>query len=163
VIVLLQLVVLRHIEGRRRTRVISVMAVIWAASWGLLGMSGLVAGTFGATVLVAACASVFALGETLMQPTIPALVNDLAPDHLRGRYNALSTGAFSLAAIIAPAVAGWLIGHSLGSAYIGMLVAGCAAVAWVALRLEPRLPPGVNGLPVTPATNDGVLSVRSAR
>ncbi len=111
-------------------------------------------------MLVAACASVFALGETLMQPTIPALVNDLAPDHLRGRYNALSAGAFSLAAIVAPAIAGWLIGHSLGSAYIAMLVVGCAAVAWVALRLEKRLPAGVNGVPAATATHDAVVSVR---
>jgi MFS family permease len=148
VIVLLQLVVLRRIEGRRRTRVISVMALIWSMSWVLLGTSGLVAGTFGATMLVASCASVFALGETLMQPTIPALVNDLAPDHLRGRYNALSSGAFSLAAIVAPAVAGWLIGHALGSVYIVMLVVGCAVVAWVALSLERHLPEGVNGLAV---------------
>ncbi len=146
VIVLLQLVVLRRIEGRRRTRVIMVMALIWSVSWVLLGASGLVPGTLGATLLVAACTSVFALGETLMQPTIPALVNDLAPDHLRGRYNALSAGAFSLAAIVAPAIAGWLIGHALGSLYIAMLVGGCAVVAWVAFALEGRLPPGVNGV-----------------
>ena len=150
VIVVLQLVVLRRIEGHRRTRVICVMALIWSVSWVLLGTSGLVPGTLGATVLVAACASVFALGETLMQPTIPALVNDLAPDHLRGRYNALSSGAFSLAAIVAPAIAGWLIGHALGSVYIAMLVAGCAAVVWVALVLERRLPEGVNGVPAAP-------------
>jgi MFS family permease len=163
VIVLLQLVVLRRIEGRRRTRVVSVMAVIWAAAWGLLGMSGLLPGTLGATVLVAACASVFALGETLMQPTIPALVNDLAPDHLRGRYNALSAGAFSLAAIIAPAIAGWLIGHAWGSVYIVMLVVGCAAVVWVALRLEPRLPAGVNGVPAEAGDDEDLLSGQSAR
>ena len=163
VIVLLQLVVLRRIEGRRRTRVVSVMAVIWAAAWGLLGMSGLLPGTLGATVLVAACASVFALGETLMQPTIPALVNDLAPDHLRGRYNALSAGAFSLAAIVAPAIAGWLIGHALGSVYIVMLVVGCAAVIWVALRLEPRLPAGVNGVPAEAGDAEDLLSEQSAR
>ena len=89
VIVVLQLVVLQRIEGIRRTRVIAVMGLVWAASWLLLGASGLVPGTIGATMLVAAMASVFALGETLLQPTIPALVNDLAPDHLRGRYNAL--------------------------------------------------------------------------
>jgi MFS family permease len=148
VIVLLQLVVLRHIEGRRRTRVIMVMSLIWSVSWVLLGSSGLLPGTFGATVLVAACASVFALGETLMQPTIPALVNDLAPDHLRGRYNALSTAAFSLAAIIAPMIAGWLIGHGGGGVYIAQLVIGCGAVAVVAAYLEPRLPAGVNGVPV---------------
>ena len=92
VIVVLQLVVLRRIEGRRRTRVICVMSLIWSVSWVLLGLSGLVPGTLGATLLVAACASVFALGETLMQPTIPALVNDLAPNHLRGRYNAAQLG-----------------------------------------------------------------------
>jgi MFS family permease len=148
VIVLLQLVVLRHIEGRRRTRVIMVMSLIWAVAWLLLGASGLVPGTAGATLLVAACTSVFALGETLMQPTIPALVNDLAPDHLRGRYNAVSTAAFSLAAIIAPVIAGWLIGHGAGDLYIGQLVVGCAAVVWVAIRLEATLPPGVNGVPV---------------
>ena len=162
VIVLLQLVVLRRIEGRRRTRVIMVMSLIWSVAWLLLGSSGLLPGTFGATVLVAACASVFALGETLMQPTIPALVNDLAPDHLRGRYNAVSTGAFSLAAIIAPVVAGWLIGSGNGPAYIAQLVIGCGAVAVVATYLEPRLPAGVNGVPVAAAPDERV-SARSAR
>jgi MFS family permease len=162
VIVLLQLVVLRRIEGRRRTRVIMVMSLIWSVAWLLLGSSGLLPGTFGATVLVAACASVFALGETLMQPTIPALVNDLAPDHLRGRYNAVSTGAFSLAAIIAPVVAGWLIGNGNGPAYIAQLVIGCGAVAVVAAYLEPRLPAGVNGVPVAAAADERV-SARSAR
>lgn len=151
VIVLLQLVVLRRIEGRRRTRVIMVMSVIWSAAWLLLGTSGLVPGALGATALVAACTSVFALGETLMQPTIPALVNDLAPDHLRGRYNALSTAAFSLAAIVAPVVAGWLIGHGDGAAYIVQLVVGCGALVAVAAYLEPRLPAGVNGVPDGPS------------
>lgn len=149
VIVVLQLVVLQRIEGRRRTRVIAVMAALWAFAWLLLGGSGLVPGTVGATVLVAACASVFALGETLLQPTIPALVNDLAPDHLRGRYNALSSGAFQAAQVIAPPVSGFLIGHSLGDAYVGLLVVGCVAVALLAVtRVERQLPPGVNGVRV---------------
>ena len=79
-------------------------------------------------------------------PTIPPLVNDLAPDHLRGRYNAVSTGAFSLAAIIAPVTAGWMIGHGLSSLYIWQLVAGCGVVALVALRLERSLPSTANGI-----------------
>jgi MFS family permease len=159
VIVLLQLVVLRRIEGRRRTRVIMVMSLIWSVAWVLLGASGLLPGTLGATLLLAACASIFALGETLMQPTIPALVNDLAPDHLRGRYNAVSAGAFSLAAIIAPVIAGWLIGHGAGGLYIVQLVVGCAAVVWVASRLEVTLPPGVNGVPV-PQPDETAVSGR---
>jgi MFS family permease len=147
VIVLLQLVVLQRIEGRRRTRVIAVMGVVWAFAWLLLGFSGLVPGTLGATLLVAACASVFAFGETLLQPTIPALVNDLAPDHLRGRYNALSSGSFQLAAVIAPPISGILIGHALGNVYIGLLIVGSLLCSLVAIaRLEPRLDPRVNGV-----------------
>ena len=146
VIVVLQLVVLRWIEGRRRTRVIALMATIWAASWMLLGATGLVSGTWGATMLVAACASVFALGETLLQPTVPALVNDLATDRLRGRYNAASTAAFQAAQVSAPPIAGFLIGHQLNAAYIGSLVLGCCALGVLAVvRLEPQLSPLVNG------------------
>jgi MFS family permease len=147
VIVVLQLFVLRRIEGLRRTRVIAVMGVVWAGSWLLLGGSGLVPGTVGATLLVAACASVFALGETMLQPTIPALVNDLAPDHLRGRYNALSSAAFQLAAVVAPPIAGFLIGHGRGDVYIGSLVVGSILCGVLAVaRVEPQLTPAVNGV-----------------
>jgi MFS family permease len=155
VIVLLQLFVLQRIEGRRRTRVIAVMGVVWSLAWLCLGLSGLVPGTLGATLLVTACASVFALGETMLQPTIPALVNDLAPDHLRGRYNALSAAAFQLAAVIAPPIAGLLIGRALGEVYIGMLVVGCLLCGALAIaRLEPQLSPEVNGVRDRQAARD---------
>jgi MFS family permease len=141
--------VLQHIEGRRRTRVITVMAGLWALAWLALGASGLVHSSFGATLLVAACASVFGLGETFLQPTVPALVNDLAPDHLRGRYNAVSSAAFQLAAVVGPAVSGALIGRGLGSSYIALLVLGSLAVGgYAVLVVERRLPAGVNGVPV---------------
>ncbi|MCW2815497.1 MAG: major facilitator superfamily 1 [Nocardioides sp.] len=147
VIVVLQLLVLRHIDGLRRTRVIAAMGFVWAGSWLVLGASGLVPGTLGATLLVAAFASVFAFGETLLQPTIPALVNDLAPDHLRGRYNALSSASFSLPSIVAPPFAGFLIDHGLSAVYIGLLVVGSIAVAAISvLVVEPRLPAGINGV-----------------
>jgi len=103
--------------------------------------------SWGATLLVAGCASVFAFGETLLQPTIPALVNELAPDHLRGRYNALNSGAFQLAAVVAPPVAGALVAHGLGAVYIGSLVVGCLLCGVIAVRrLEPQLSPEVNGV-----------------
>lgn len=147
VIVLLQLLVLQRIEGRRRTRVIVVMAMVWAVSWALLGASGITPGTWTATFFVAACASVFALGETLLQPTLPAIVNDLAPDHLRGRYNALSSGSFQAASILGPVLAGFLIGHGLHLEYLAVLIAGCGLVAWFSVaRLERQLDDRSNGI-----------------
>jgi len=151
VIVLLQLVVLQRIEGRRRTRVMVVMALIWAFAWLLMGASGLVPGTLGATVLIAACASVFALGETLLQPTMPAMTNDLTPDRLRGRTNALTSGAFQLPMVLAPPVAGWLIDHELQGPYVALLVIGCVLVAVVSVvGLEPRITPAANGINIPP-------------
>lgn len=147
VIVLLQLLVLQRIEGRRRTRVIVVMAFVWAASWALLGASGTLPGTWSATFFVAACASVFALGETLLQPTMPAIVNDLAPEHLRGRYNGLTSGCFQAASILGPIVAGLMIGHGLHLEYLLVLVAGCGLVGWLSVaRLEGQLDDRANGL-----------------
>ncbi len=147
VIVVLQLWVLRRIEGYRRTRVVVLMALIWGVSWILLAATSWIPGTAGATLLVAGCASVFALGETLLQPTVPAMVNDLAPDHLRGRYNALNSAAFQGASVTGPPVAGFLIGHGLGGAWIGLLLAGVVLLVAIAiLRVEPQLPDVANGV-----------------
>jgi MFS family permease len=146
VIVLLQIVVLQRIEGRRRTRVAIVMALTWAVAWLFLGATSLVPGTVAAIVLLSACTGVFGLGETMLQPTVAAMTNDLAPDHLRGRYNALNSLMFQLAAVVGPVVSGLLIGRELASTYIGVLVAGCALLVWIALAAERRLPPHVNGV-----------------
>ena len=165
VIVVLQLFVLQRIEGKRRTRVTVVMALTWMVAWSLLGATSLVPGTVTATVLLAACAGVFGLGETMLQPTSAAMVNDLAPDHLRGRYNALSSLMFSVAFVVGPVVSSVLVGRDLGLVYVGFLVGGCAVLAVIALVVERHLPPHVNGVreiePVAvaaPATADRAIS-----
>lgn len=146
VIVLLQLFVLQRIEGRRRTRVAVVMAVTWAFAWTLLGATSLVPATVAATVLLCACAGIFGLGETMLQPTSAAMINDLAPDHLRGRYNALSSLMFSVAFVVGPVVASFLIGSDLGMVYIAFLVGGSLALGVIALWVERRIPAHVNGV-----------------
>lgn len=156
VIVVLQLLVLRRIEGHRRTRIIAVMAIVWAAAWLCLGGSGLITGGWAADVLVGACASVFALGETFLQPTLPAITNDLTTDRLRGRTNAIASLCFQSPMVIAPPITGWLIAHHLAWAYIALLLVGCAVVAQVALiRLEPQLGATANGLAPSPAGPGG--------
>jgi MFS family permease len=147
IIVLLQMVVVRLIDGHRRTRVLALLSVVWAVAWAVMGVAGVVGGTTAAAVLVVTSMSVFALGETRLSPIAPAITNDLAPDHLRGRYNAAGSLSFQLAAISAPVSAGFLIGHELPTAYVGTLLAGCLAFGLLAVRLERRLPPAANGRP----------------
>ncbi len=145
VIVGLQFAVLHRISGRRRTRVLLVMAALWAGSWVLLGLTGFAPGTLLAAAGVLAFHALFALGETLLQPTIPAITNDMAPDHLRGRYNAVSAGAFQSGTILGPVVAGVMLNHRWSAEFIVMLVLSCGAMALLALAVERRIPPKVNG------------------
>jgi len=145
-IVLLQLLVLQRIEGRRRTRVIVVLSVLWSVSWLMTGLSGLLPGSASAAALIIGGSAVFALGETLLQPTIPAITNDLSPDHLRGRYNAVMAGAFQLAAITGPVVAGLMLGARLNLEFIGLLILGCGVMALIAFAVEHRIPDQANGI-----------------
>jgi len=146
VIVLAQFTVLRRIQGYRRTRVLMVMSVIWVLAWGVLGLTGLVAATLTAAFGVVLFHVLFGFGETMLQPTIPAMTNDLAPDHLRGRYNALSSGCFQAGGIVGPVVAGFLLRHDQATAFIVLLLAGTAAMIWLALALESRIPRQANGI-----------------
>jgi MFS family permease len=146
VIVVLQFAVLKRITGHRRTRVLIVMAGLWATSWVVLGLTGLTPATVLASAGVLAFHALFALGETLLQPTVPAITNDLAPDHLRGRYNAVNAGAFQSGTILGPVVAGFMLNHDWSTAFIVMVVVGSAAIAALALALERRITPEVNGV-----------------
>jgi MFS family permease len=148
VIVLLQFTVLNRIKGRRRTRVMIVMAAVWAAAWLILGAAGLLPDTLTAAIGVLAFMGVFAFGETLLQPTVPAIYNDLASDHNRGRYNAINSAAFQGGAITGPIAAGLLLGNGLDGWFIAVMVAGCVGIGILALALERRLPAGANGAPV---------------
>ncbi len=146
VIVLLQFTVLKRISGRRRTRVMLVMAAVWALSWLILGGAGLLPDTLAAAVGVLAFMGVFAFGETLLQPTVPAVYNDLASDHNRGRYNAINSAAFQAGAITGPIAAGILLDQGLDVAYIAVMVIGCLVIGALAIALERRIPASANGV-----------------
>ncbi|HYH35849.1 MAG TPA: MFS transporter [Nocardioides sp.] len=146
VIVGLQFLTLRLISGRRRTRVLLVMTALWMVSWLLLGLTGLAPGSVAAVSGVLAFHAVFALGETMLQPTIPAMTNDLAPDHLRGRYNAVSSGAFQAGTVAGPVAAGLMLDRGWDVAFVASLMVGCAVMAGLALAVERRIGPRVNGV-----------------
>jgi MFS family permease len=147
VIVLLQFTVLRLIAGKRRTRVMWVMALVWAASWLILGAAGLLPDSLAAAIGVLAFMGVFAFGETLLQPTVPAIYNDLASDRNRGRYNAINSAAFQGGAIAGPIAAGLLLDQGLDAVYIAVMVVGCLGIGVLATALERRIPASANGVP----------------
>jgi MFS family permease len=145
VIVLLQLPVVNRIQGRRRTRLLMLLAAVWATAWAVVGIAGLVGGALAAVLLIAS-AGIFGSGETLQSPVVPAVVNDLATERLRGRYNATNSLAFQIAAVLGPTSAGLLIGHGLAAAYIVMLLVGCAVLVLLLVSLESRIPATANGV-----------------
>jgi len=148
VIVLLQFTVLKLIAGHRRTRVMQVMAAVWAVSWLVLGATGLLPDSLAAAIGVLAFMGIFAFGETMLQPTVPAIYNDLATDATRGRYNAINSAAFQGGAITGPLVAGVMLGEGLGGWFITVMVAGALLVCMLALALERVVPQSANGITV---------------
>lgn len=154
VIVAGQLFVQRRLEGHRRTRAMAAVGLIWAASWVLLGVGGLLPGRLWPAALVIGSLALFGFGETLFSPTSPALVNDLAPDHLRGRYNAMSSVTWSLSSVLGPVIAGSILGAGLDAVFIALLVALCLGCAVFAVLLERHLPPAANGVPTANPPND---------
>jgi MFS family permease len=122
-----------------------VATVAWSASWLLVGSASLNPGGVLAVSLLVGATVVFALGETIWAPILPALVNDLAPAEIRGRYNAAHATTWSVGLIIGPILAGGLIGAGLSAAWIALISSGCLAAAVMAQRLHGRLTPAQDG------------------
>lgn len=155
-VVAAQLVAVRLLAGRRRTHALMALCGLWGASWALVAVGIHAEGTAVVGLLVLA-AVIFGLGETLLAPTVPALVNDLAPEHLRGRYNGASTLAYTSGFVAGPLLSGFLLGHDAATALFVLLIVGCAACALLAHRLERRLPRRVNRSAVAVRTAPALL------
>jgi MFS family permease len=152
VIVLAQLPLTRLVEGRRRMAMLAVMTAAWAAAWLLVFGAGLWLSAAAAAAVIVVAGGVFAVGECLQGPTQQALIAELAPDHLRGRYMALSTSSWSI---------GWIAGPALGAFVLQWeplaLWPGAAALCLLAgagaLLLEHRLPEVVRHTPGNPVAS----------
>ena len=131
-----QLWFVKKLENFDRTKSIAIAALFWAAAWIALACAGII--RTQALALIIICQVVFGIGEMIWSPIMPSIVNQLAPDHLRGRYNAASTSTWTIGTIMGPVIAGTLLGAQLQWYWIGGLVAGLLIVAVAAVRL--RLP-----------------------
>jgi predicted MFS family arabinose efflux permease len=147
VIVLAQLPLAKALEGRRRMRALALMTVLWAAAWLVIFGSGAWLDAAAAAVAFGVAAVVFGVGECFQGPTQGALVADLAPARLRGRYMALSTLSWELGFVVGPAAGGFVL-QAEPLALWPLAAVVCLAAGAGALALERGLP---GDLRLTPA------------
>jgi MFS family permease len=154
VIVVAQLFVVRWLEGRSRTRALAVVGLIFATSWVVLAGAGIAGGNGARAVAIAgviACSVIFAMGETLLSPIMPAITNALATDELRGRYNAMGSMIWGVSGIVGPIAAGPLIGGGRAAWWAVLVICGSLVASLLALGLHRRLTPAQDGRrPATP-------------
>jgi predicted MFS family arabinose efflux permease len=147
VIVFAQLPIARALEGRRRMPALALMTVLWATAWMIVLVGGATLEAIAAASVFALAGLVFGLGECFHGPTQGALVADLAPARLRGRYMALSTISWEIGFVIGPAIGGFVLDRE-PLALWPLAAAVCLLAGVGALALERGIPPGLR---LTPA------------
>ena len=132
-IVALQIPVTRFIQDRDPKRLLVLSSLLAGYGFGLTAFAGSV-GLFALTVCV------WTLGEMINAPTQTGLVVRLSPAHGRGRYQGMYTLSWSVAALVAPLMSGFVIDH-YGAAWLWGLCAVVGTVAAVGYAaLMRRLP-----------------------
>lgn len=139
VVALAQLPITRALAGRSRVRAIAASAWLASASFLLVVATALWLDGGRALALLLVMTVGFTIAETLHGATQSALVADLAPERLRGRYLSLLTNTYALGFSIGPALGAVVLAVSPTAVWIG----ACVALALAALALhgvEPRVP-----------------------
>jgi MFS family permease len=139
IIVATQLLVLRLLRRSRRSRGVTLIGLLWAVSWTVLGLASLPLPSAVRVACVFSFTGLFGLGETCSVPTMGPLVNSLADDRIRGRANALSSLSNAFALIVSPAIATGFIAAGAPAVWIGLLCLGCLGTVAIGIRLGRRL------------------------
>lgn len=120
-------------------RALAAMPALWALAWLIVEGGGLWLEATAAAAVFGMAAVVFAIGECLDGPARIALVADLVPGHLQGRYWAVSANSWDVGYIVGPAVGGLILAAE--PLALWPLAAGVCGLAVVAtLALERRIP-----------------------
>lgn len=142
-----QLLVLRLLRGRRRTKAVALAACTWALTWAVVLAAGRLGGGPAAATGFTVAMVIFAIGECLLSPTLPAIINDMAPPEAQGRYNGLGTLAWTTGFIVGPAISGAIFSRGWGTGLFTALIPACGLAALLALRLGHRLPATIDTIP----------------
>jgi len=139
VIVIVQLPISRAIEGKRRMRALALMPALWIVAWLMLDGGAYWLDTMGAFIVITLALAIFGVGECFHGPAHQALVAEIAPGHLRGRYFAVHSLSWGLAGTVGPAVGGFILAWRPFLLW-PLAAAVCAVAACGALALEPKVP-----------------------
>jgi MFS family permease len=134
VIAAFQLWVNKQLLLVKRKTAISIAVLLWAAAWVSLALSGAIKSS--PLFFVILCQFIFALGEMIWSPILPSIVNQLAPEHLRGRYNAAGSNAWQISLIAGPTFAGTLLGFNAHWYWLAGLILGLLVISIAASRLK---------------------------
>ncbi|MER5933791.1 MFS transporter [Streptomyces sp. NPDC002054] len=136
-IVLLQIPVTRFIEHRDPQRLLVVSALLAGYGFAMTAFAGSIA-VYALTVCI------WTLAEIVNSPTQMGLVVRLSPLHGRGRYQGVYTMSWSVAALVAPLMAGFVIDR-YGAGWLwgatGVLGTVAAVGYWVLMRGLPSEAP----------------------
>lgn len=126
-IILFQPLALSYVLGRRRSTMLAMGTLLTGVGFGLNAWVGVPLG-------YALAVAIWTAGEIIHAPVWSAVIADLAPPALRGRYQGLNGGAWSTAAALGP-LAGGAVYETLGPAALWGVCFGLCAAAAVGHRL----------------------------
>src|SRR6266540_4653133 len=145
-IVLAQLPLSRWIEGRRRMRALALMPLLWAGAWLIVDAGGYWLTATSAFIVIAVAAAILGIGECFHGPAHQALVSDIGPPNLRGRYFAVHSLSWGLAGTVGPAIGGFILAASPFALW--PLASGvCLIAAAGALAIERYIPKDLQRIP----------------
>jgi MFS family permease len=155
VIVLAQLPLSRWIEGKRRMRALALMPALWAVAWLLVDGTGAWLDATPAFIAFAVAAGLLGVGECFHGPAHQALVADIAPAQLRGRYFAVHSLSWGLAGTVGPAAGGFILAAAPFALW-PLASAVCVFAVGGALAMERFIPPRLRRIPRDEASIPGL-------
>jgi len=144
-VIVLQLAVLPLVASIRRTSALAGTSIAWGATWLLVLAAGAGGSSSAAGVGFVAAAILFAFGEVLLAPALPALVNDIASDQYRGRYNSAAALATTVGMIVGPLLAGAALQAGRPDVFFVSLAIGCLLLVPAWSRMSRILPASADG------------------